>query len=277
MSQSLGYKLVDYKQGAELQIGTELKGKTGENVGATHAEVVQLVSGLAVMHDAVTSHGKRVVAGDDRLLAAVWTGEGKVSATFDAVPAGATFQGIRPVGTEERREIIKKGGAVLAVVGNGELVLPTEEKAPLGEDWARSLALACDHAIGVVKDLKQGPQAPVRPMEAAPIVLPAVGIVVVGAAVSVIGAVSAWRYFDPDARAKVAAITEAAAGYKMRLEVLKNTGTMPPPSGVEEANAELVKKMAGEERTSGWVWAGAVAGGVAAATLGIAAWRRYAA
>lgn len=164
-----------------------------------------------------------------------------------------------------------RGTDILAmpIVGASELVDPTPGGGPI-DHWGPTLALAydrCSELLAKAPGTSMPPSGSV-PFVTMPTALPVLGlgaiaIIVAGVAVMAIGAVAVYRYLDPQARLQIASVEAAGAAYRARLDVAKTTGQLPPPSPIEEANAEAVKTSAREASKPDWLAAGGIVGGVA--------------
>lgn len=168
------------------------------------------------------------------------------------------------------------GGSLLSIVGD-EPMRPglLGGNDDLGDDWGQTLALAIDRVLKQLKDSEEAASIPTGFGNiATPILAPVVvAIIVGGVALGVIGSVAAWRYLDPGFRTRLAAVRAAADAYQTRVEALKATGIMPPPSPIETANADMIRTAASEGSDTAWIVSGAVVGGIVVGGLALSALR----
>jgi len=237
-------------------------------MGLTQSDAIQVAAGLAMLRDSVTVPRLRTLAvyrGGEFQARELATPERL--AELDADPA---LSWVPIVGTTP----LESPPVGASVVQAGEQLGVPSITAHVPDDWGRQLALAIDGVLHDIADARSGGETYDAPGAVNVLALPIVAVIVGGAAVAVIGAVGAWRYFNPDLRAKTEAITAASEAYAARLQVLENTKTMPPVSLIEEGAAAAVIASAKDESSSAWLLGGGFAGGVAAATLALGALNR---
>lgn len=246
---------VDWIPGLQYTIAVALETYAAgdPSAGLAEADAVQLATGLSVLRSIVSQpYGAGLFA------------------TYDQK---GRFLGERFADSAQLQAWYEKGITPTAVVGDNALSPnPAGEGVPA--DWSRQLALACDQCNHMVAKARTGPNIG-GPIVASPVLaLPAMTVIVTGAAVAVIGATAAWRYLDGEARAQIAAVEKAAEAYQARLEVYQSTGAMPPASEMETAAAGVVKTLSDKRRANRWYWAGAAVAGGGVAIVGTAALRR---
>lgn len=249
---ALRYARVQMRVGAAQLLAVQLTAggavtPVGSGPGVRQDDAVQLVTDLAVARSVVT-----------------WG-----TFTESWVYKGGKFLGR---GTPGRT--VAAGEESIPVVG----VEPLAQRVPPGkgapDDWGITIALACERAIDAIADSQRSAELPLGYSAfgvPAALPLPLAAVIVGGVAASVVGAVAAWRYLDPEARHQLAAIEAASVAYRTRIAAWRETGTMPEVTAIEQTTAEAVTKLASKTRTSGWLIGAGVAGGVALGA-GAAAW-----
>lgn len=250
---------------ASVVQGYAAAGMPDKGPGVTQGDAVQLATHLAVLRNAVTYRrrgpaARYVVAG------------GEYQGTVFASKRGSEIDLVA--------EHVKAQQAVYPIVGDERLYDPWPGSGPKGKPngWGPLLALALDNATRRLATAERA-DAPPPGYGAIAVLLPplAIGIIVGGVAVTVIGAVAAWRYLDPDAR-KAIAITDAASkAYSERLAQAEVTGIMPPASPIEEQALPAITDLAATEAKRDWIIGGAIVGGIVVTAIGGAAVSRMAA
>lgn len=244
------YARVGYRLGygslvaAKLQVGGTLP--IGEGAGVVQVEADQLAATFAYSRDWC-----------------MWGG-----ATHAAVFHKGAYVGEEPPPNVSPAEL-----DIVPVVGDAPYNYIAPGGKGLPENWGLLLGVACDYVLGKVRTAKRSSEIPLGWSMMVPTALGGgiVAIIVGGAAVAIVGAVAAYRYLDPDARAAMATVATAAQLYQARLEVLKKTGKLPDPSPIETSQAEAIKKLAGKGSANGWMLGGAVLGGLAGG-MSLGAW-----
>jgi hypothetical protein len=200
-----------------------------EGPGVSQDEATQLAADLAWTRDAV-------MWGLAPTKFAVWS-SGHYKGMFAEPPTEQQIQ----------KSWAKSSQAVEAtpVVGEAPFNVVTPGGDGLPDDWAVTLAKACDCVNRKLKEARTSEQIPIgySVENVALPLLPLVGIVVAGAAVATIASVAAWRYLDPEARTAVAAVKASSEAYKARVSEWKETGKMPPASDIEQTTARAVGEL----------------------------------
>lgn len=226
--------------------------------GLTQEDAVQLVSRWAWMRDRFM----RGAAGNVRVALA---------------EKGGAFRGTWDGSLDALGKLLTADTRLSAtlIVGDGPLVAPAPGGPGLPNDWAIRLGRALDGLTLTIAQSEQAGDIPAGFASITKTIGPAAitAIIVGGAALAVVGGVAVWRYFDPELRKHTSAIHAAAQAYDQRLQTLKATGQMPPPSQIELGAQSAVESASKDETRRSLVWAGAIAGGLTVGAVGIAAVR----
>lgn len=254
MGQPWKYATVEFVLGAGdlLNVaiaGWATAGGTIPQAGLTQNDAVQFVTDLAALRHAATCGA---------------VGE------FAIFRGGKWVRNVWSLGFPD----LSDGESSVPIVGSERLSTASPGGGELGPHWGRDLALAMDQIMAELADARQAGEPP-SGFGPVGIVVPAaapavVAIIVGGVALGVIGTAAAWRYLDPELRTRAAEVRAAAKAFEGRLRVLRDTGTMPPPSELEKANAEAVRETASTRRNRDWAYAAAAVGGLAVGTMGVA-------
>lgn len=246
----MSYAKVDWSPGGSEIIAVSLgvtaaaDGSTGPNPGGTvaHADLVQLATGLSLFRDSnmIGARGLARVACFNKLGSLI--GVSRVNPIDPKLPKECT--------------------SFYTIAGDGPIV-SVKGGAGLPDNWGAQLARASDNCLRRIGKSKQtdGSGGGMVTPALAPV---AIAIIVGGAALAVIGTVAAWRYLDPDLRRDIAQTQVAASAFSARLQALRETGTLPPPSPVETGVAKRIATLSSDETKRGLLYGGAVAGGVVA-------------
>jgi hypothetical protein len=269
-SQKVQWARVDYNaQIAQAAFTTLMVAPEVKGPGLSAGDAVQVVTYLSVLRDVVASYDTR--RGGPYAKIALYDGDGKPYRLVDFVGKVGALDA----------EMGKKGLYGAMVVGEAPFLNPHVDViswTPI-PGWGRKLALALEGTIIGISNAEQGPDIPAGFAEIIPAILPAVlapvAIIVTGAAIAVIGSVAAWRYLDPDFRRDSTLIRVAAEDYAKRLSIFQDTGNMPPPSENEQKAVDTVEKMASARSNSDWIWAVALAGGLALGSVATVAIARH--
>lgn len=232
---------------AGLRVAPEVKGP-----GLSQADAVQCATQLAVLRSGVTNGGRGPIA--------VFDAQGRFLRMVEVI---ADRRGLAD-------ELVRRGERVVFVVGKqGTPLIHADPGQGVPKNWGLVLALALDRQCRVIADAEMGPNVPIGFADLRETFFPGVPaiLLVAGAALSVIGAVAAWRYLDPDARREMLEVREAARHYSERLHIFEQTGRMPAPSDIEKATAGRAERAASEEKGGDWGVGVAIGGGFAAGTL----------
>lgn len=237
---SLRYARVNAKVGFAQAVAVKLavadKLSIGKGPGLSQDEATQVVADLAWARD-VVMYGRpaRVAAFKDGRL---------VSSDYYRAEAD---ENVPMVGDAPKRQIV-----------------PPSPGLP--DDWGITLSNACDRVLGMVAAAETSSQIPIGYSLPIPAAFPVVaGLIVGGLAVTVIGAVAAWRYLDPQARTSLALVEASSTAYRSRIASFAETGKMPPASELEQNTAAMVKELAEKGRSAGFLSGALVAGGALAA------------
>lgn len=229
--------LVDYVPAASLPIVYSLAVATGKDAGVSQQDAVQLVTELQAYRAALAHPGVMRVAQID------------------------TRNRVSKIRYLSKLELPEGAATVFPIVG--------DEPYSSNPD-ARRVMLAIDDVLRSIKDAPTGGVAMGPAFGPAG---PALAVIVTGVAVTVAATTAIWRYFNPELRARLAAIAASAAAYKARLEAFASTGVMPPPSEMEKSMPEVTAAAKDESK---WAWGlglGAAVG-IPVAVVGVSAFNR---
>ena len=251
---------VDYSGSLSAQAWEALKHAPPEGAGLAQADAVQVVAALAALRD---------------LVAAPFY---QKAIEFDPRPSVPRFVEIHEAwGLEAaaalRQAVADRGNRLVQVVGEAPWAPHLAPDDPLPR-WGQKLGLALETVQLRMAKQKTGPAIPFSAEPAWFLGIPPVAmvaVIVAGTALAVIGAIAAWRYFDPDFRTAALMVRQAADDYAQRLEVYKQGQPMPPPSQIELDAAPTIQKMAAERSGTGWAWGLGIAGGLTALAVGASA------
>lgn len=266
------YAQVDMVSGVAETVAAmmgSLSGAPIEGPGLTQDDVTQLVARWAWRRD-------RIMRGAaDNVKVALYSEQPHLGAGAEQIAETTyAFRGVWEGSTKDLNTKMGKDPTLRAhlIVGDGPIVSPYPGGKGLPDNWAALLGRALDNTTELINKAKKGGTVPAgyasfTQTVVAPLI---VGIIVGGVAVTVIGTAAVWRYFDPDVRKQVAMLHAASAAFDARVQVAKQTGTLPPPSEIELGAKELVGNAAGEETKRSLLIAGGIAGGLTLGAIGLA-------
>lgn len=251
---------VDYSGSLSAQAWEQIKRASPAQAGLAQPDAVQVVAALAALRDLVAApFYQKAIEFDPR------SGTPRFVETHEAWGVDAA--------AELRQDVAERGNRLVQVVGEAPWSPHREADDPLPQ-WGQKLGLALETVMLRMAKQKIGPAIPLASEPAWFLGIPPVAmvaVIVAGTALAVIGAIAAWRYFDPDFRTAALMVRQAADDYAQRLEVYKGGQPMPPPSQIELEAASTVEKMAAERSGTSWAWGLGIAGGLTALAVGASA------